>query len=64
MTLSLPTVASLRVALGIARLQHPNDPRFQLAYQELTKEWTRELSSTEQLIALSRIPTLVNAQAD
>lgn len=63
MTLSLPTVASLRVALGIARLQHPNDPRFALAYQELTKEWTRELSSTEQLIADSREPMLTRLQA-
>jgi hypothetical protein len=64
MTLSLPTVASIRVALAMAKLQHPGDPRFTLAYQEIVKEWTREQTSTEALIAASRIPVLVNAQAD
>jgi hypothetical protein len=43
MTLTLESLAAIRVALCIARLQHPGDSRFIEAYQEILREWAKEL---------------------
>ena len=63
MNLSLTAIASIRVALAIARLQNPNDPRFVLAYQELVKQWANDIDTeTAALIDASRKPALLRQQ--
>ena len=63
MNLSLTAIASIRVALAMAKLQNPHDPRFVLAYHELLKQWAGDIDDeTAALIDASRQPALLKRQ--
>lgn len=63
MQLSLPTICAIKTSLAMARLAHPNDPRFVLAYQELIRQWAADVDSeVAMLIEASRVPALTRLQ--
>jgi hypothetical protein len=63
MHLTLQTICTIKTALGIAKLQRPNDVRFVLAYQELVREWASDVDEqTAALIDASRGPALLKQQ--
>jgi hypothetical protein len=59
----LDTYCVCRIALAIAMLKEPHDPKFRKAFNALRQALIDEDNSAHAIIAASRIPALTRLQA-
>jgi hypothetical protein len=62
--IDLDTYCTCRVALAIAMLKEPNDPKFRKAFNALRQALIDEDNSAHAIIAASRVPALLQRQAE
>jgi len=63
--LSLADIATIKVALGIARLQFPHDERYAKTFKRVSVQFALSVatSTTAEIIEASRLPVLTRRQA-
>jgi hypothetical protein len=64
LNLSVRDIATIKIALGVCKMQFPDDARFSQVYKHVSQEFSHavETADTRELIEASREPALLRRQ--